>query len=117
MDLNQAIAKHAEWKVKFRTAIDKKQQLSVGEIARDNCCDLGRWLHGDGRARHGSLASFQDCQSNHAAFHVQAGRVAQAINDGRYAEAETMLGAVSQYGKASQDVALAIRQLKKDAGL
>jgi len=117
MDLNAAVAKHAEWKVKFRAAIGKKEQLNAGDIGRDTTCDLGRWLHGAGRAQHGSLESYQNCLKHHAAFHVQAGRVAQNINAGRYEEAEKQLGAAAAFSQASNDVALAIRQLKKDAAL
>ncbi len=47
MDLDQAVAKHAEWKVKFRKAISAKEQLDTASIAKDNCCELGKWLHGE----------------------------------------------------------------------
>ena len=50
MDLNQAIEKHAEWKVKFRSAIVKKESMDAGTISKDNCCELGKWLHRIGGA-------------------------------------------------------------------
>lgn len=117
MDLNQAISKHAEWKVRFRTAIQKKEQMNVTDIARDNCCDLGKWLHGDGRQQFGRLDSYKTCVATHAIFHTHAGRVAQTINAGRYSDAEGMLEGQAPYAQASNNVALAIRQLKKDAAL
>ena len=43
MDLDQAIAKHAEWKLKFRSAISKQETMDVTTIAKDNCCDLGAY--------------------------------------------------------------------------
>jgi len=117
MDLNQAISKHAEWKVRFRSAIHKKEQMNVVDIARDNCCDLGKWLHGDARKQYSSLDSYKTCVATHAIFHTHAGRVAQTINAKRFTEAEGMLEGQTPYVQASNNVALAIRQLKKDAAL
>jgi methyl-accepting chemotaxis protein len=114
MDLDKAIAKHAEWKVKLRSAMNQKQQLDAAQIARDNCCDLGVWLHGNGRRTHAALDSFKTCVSSHANFHAQAGKVAMAINGGKYADADKMMGADSPYAQASSEVAMALRRLKKE---
>ena len=117
MDMDNAIAKHAEWKVKLRSAMSQKQQLNASEISRDNCCDLGKWLHGDARRTLANLDSYKSCVTSHASFHTQAGRVAAAINAGRYAEADTMLGADTAYSRASNEVAVALRRLKKEASV
>ena len=114
MDLDKAIAKHAEWKVKLRTAIGQKQQLNAAEVSRDHGCELGAWLHGSARSELSKLESYASCVSSHAAFHTQAGRVATAINSGKLAEAESMLAADSPYARASNEVALALRRLKKE---
>jgi methyl-accepting chemotaxis protein len=55
--------------------------------------------------------------TSHAGFHAQAGRVATVINAGRYDEADAMLGADSPYAQASNEVAMAIRRLKKEAAV
>jgi methyl-accepting chemotaxis protein len=114
MDLNQAIEKHAEWKVKFRTAITKKETMDADTISRDNCCELGKWLHGDGRTTLGKLGSFSDCVLKHAAFHAEAGKVARTINSGNFTQAEAMLGGGSSYARASTEVGMAISRLKKE---
>ncbi len=114
MDLNQAIEKHAEWKVKFRTAITKQESLDAGVISKDNCCELGKWLHGVGRAKFSNLPSFLKCVSNHARFHVEAGKIAQTINAKKYKDAEAMLSNGTPYSLASNEVGTAIMQLKKD---
>ena len=57
MDLDQAIAKHAEWKFMFRSAIFKKETLDVNSIARDDCCELGKWLHLEAKAKFGDLST------------------------------------------------------------
>ena len=117
MDLDSAIQKHAEWKMKFRSAIAKQESLDVATIAKDNCCDLGKWLHGEGKSQYGSLGSHADCLVQHAKFHVEAGRVAQAINAKKYADAENMMGSGTPYSTASNVVASAIMKLKKEARL
>jgi methyl-accepting chemotaxis protein len=117
MDLNQAIEKHSEWKVKFRAAIAKREQMDAGTIAKDNCCELGKWLHGDAKSRWSALPAYRSCLSRHADFHNAAGQVARAINAQRYTEAEAMLAADTSYGTASRDVVTAIMRLKKEAAL
>lgn len=117
MDLDLATQAHASWKVKLRAAIAKKEQLDAASIARDNCCTLGQWLHGDARSRYGRWASYTECVSRHASFHREAGAVARLINAGAYAQAEAALNAGTAYAAASSAVASAILGLKKEATL
>jgi Chemoreceptor zinc-binding domain len=114
MDLDEAMLKHAQWKIKFRAAMEKKEVMDVQTISKDNCCDLGKWLASDGKRQLGALNSFSECCTKHTAFHVEAGRVATLINEKKYTEAEKMLGPGSRYGEASNAVALAITKLKKE---
>lgn len=113
MNLDDAIKAHTEWKIKLRTAIQAKQQLDATTIARDNACPLGQWLHGEAKTRHSTLSSYVTCVREHAAFHAQAGRVAAAINAGKYSEADAMLAAGTQYAAASTAVSAAVREFRK----
>ena len=117
MDMDRAIPAHAEWKTKLRGAIAKKEQLDARSIAGDHACELGKWLHGEGKSLHGRLPSFGDCVEKHAAFHREAGKVAVAINAGKFTDAEVMLGASTPYAAASTAVGVAIRILRKDASI
>lgn len=117
MDLESAIGKHVEWKMKFRTAISKQEQIDAATLAKDNCCELGRWLHGEAKASFGRLASHAECIKKHASFHVEAAKIASAINAKKYAEAEAMIGAGTSYTQASNAVGVAVIQLKKEAKL
>jgi len=121
MDLESAVGAHVAWKTKFRSAISKHETMDAATIARDDCCELGKWLHGDGKREFSSLttsamAHFKDCTNKHASFHKEAGKIAILINDKKFAEAETGLGAGTSYAKASTDVGVAIQHLKKDLG-
>ncbi len=115
MNLDTAIQKHMEWKVKFRSAITKQDQMDVATIGKDNCCDLGKWLYGEGKTQCGSLGSYPTVISKHAAFHVEAAKIATAINEKNYTEAEAMLGTHSPFSTVSGEVGIAIMRLKKEA--
>lgn len=117
MDLDQAIQKHAEWKIKFRSAISKQETMDAATISKDNCCDFGKWLYGDAKTKIGHYASYSECVTKHAAFHVEAGKVATAINHKKYVEAEKMIGSNTSYASASTAVAGTILKLKKEAKL
>ena len=117
MDLNQAIAKHTEWKTKFRTAISKQETMDAETISKDNCCELGKWLHGESKPKMAKLPSHADCVRKHALFHVEAGTVARTINAKEYTAAEAMLNPNTSYWNASTALVIAIMHLVKEAGL
>jgi len=117
MDLNSAIQKHAEWKTRFRKAISGQETMDATTIAKDNCCELGQWLHGDGKRQFGKLPAHAACVQAHAGFHAEAAKVATAINAKQFTAAESMLDSASFYTKASSAVGVAIMQLKKAAAL
>lgn len=113
MNLDTALAAHTEWKTKLRSAISAQSSLDAGTIARDDCCAFGKWLHGEARAKYGSLQSYRDCISKHAAFHLEAGKVASIINQKQFHRAEAALGSGSPYTNASNAVGMSIIQLRK----
>ena len=117
VELDSALHKHAEWKVKFRTALAHHDQLDVATISKDDCCHFGQWLHGNTKSHLGHLDSFSKCVAQHAAFHVEAGKVAQAINDDRGHEVNAMLSPGSAFTETSSAVGVAIMRLKKDVVL
>lgn len=104
MDLNMAVQKHAEWKYKFRTAVTHPEPMDVATISKDDCCEIGKWLHGEAKAKHGQLVSYPKCVSAHAAFHHEAGKIAALINSKMNDEAEHALAAGTPYAEASRKV-------------
>jgi methyl-accepting chemotaxis protein len=97
MDLDHALRAHVEWKVQFRLAIFEQGTVDAACVGRDDCCELGTWFHGEGRARFAGVASFEACVARHQEFHAEAGRVARAINAARYAEATELMRPDSAY--------------------
>ena len=112
--LDNAIRAHADWKIKLRGAIQNKETLDVETIRRDDCCELGKWLHGKGRSQYGARPSFTHLIEEHRHFHEEAGKVAQTINRGAYQEAQRQIAADSPFARASQRVGQAIVQLSNE---
>jgi len=113
MNLDHANMAHAQWKIKFRTAITSKATMDAAVISKDCNCEFGQWLHGDAQARFGHLSNFGMCLAAHAAFHVEAGKVASLINAKRFEDAEAMLGMGTPFAETSGKVTAAIFQLQK----
>lgn len=114
VDFDKAMAAHADWKVKLRVALDNRDSLDADRICSDKNCDLGRWLHGEGRNQCGRAPSFGACVEAHAAFHREAGSVASVINRKDYGKAEQMLAVGSAFSDASTGVAVILRRLKRE---
>ena len=115
MHLGNAIAAHNEWKAMFRLAIARLEILDAAIISADNCCELGQWLYGEGKALFGKLPSHTHCVSTHKIFHREAGTIADAINAKKFVAAGGMLSAQAAFSSASEALAEAVRQLKKEA--
>lgn len=117
MNLTLALDRHAQWKTNLRAAIFAQNTLDDSTLAKDNCCDLGKWLYGEGKTNLGHLNGFTEVVNKHADFHREVGKVAKVINDKKFAEAEAMLDAGTPYADASSAIGVAIMRLKKEANL
>lgn len=115
MNFDEAKQKHAEWRFKFKTAIVKKETLDAEAIAKDDRCDLGKWLHGDAKIKYAKLPGYAECLKRHAQFHIEASKVAKAINARKFDEAQTMLGMGSGFSSASGAIGAALDELEKEA--
>lgn len=115
MDLESAITAHAQWRNRFRTAIRNGDTLDATMIGKDNCCALGRWLHGDARTLYAGHTAYGMLITHHASFHIEAAKVAAEINNKRYEEAERLIEPPSGFALASMKVEAAIRRLQETA--
>lgn len=93
LDFAQAIRAHQLWKRRLLRVIDgvADEALDIATVRRDDCCDLGRWLHGEGARRHGSGATFRHLVLTHQTFHEAAADVLTVCLDGRRDTARTMV--------------------------
>lgn len=117
MDLESAFQKHGGWVEEFCAAIFNQDAVDAATYEKDNYCELGKWLYGEGKMQYGKLSAYANLISSHAAFHKVAGEVAQAINAKNFGRAERLLDKEGAYAMASHDVRLAILKLKEEAHL
>jgi methyl-accepting chemotaxis protein len=114
INLESAIKAHADWRAKLRLAAQKNEHTDAQTLGRDDCCELGKWLHGSGTRQCGGVPSFAALLAAHKSFHFAAGKVATAINQGHGAEVEGMMGNGSAFTQASGEVTRLIVQLRKE---
>jgi|GEM_PF-11631 len=112
LDFEAAFAAHQQWRVTLRNAVSRKLTVKADELRRDDCCKLGKWLHGAGGKRWGHEASFVRLIAVHRDFHQQAGKVADALMQQRYEQAGKMLDAGTPFVEAGKQVAQVLKQLR-----
>ena len=112
INFDNAIQAHANWRSKLRTAAMRKEQMDADTAGRDDCCELGKWLHGVGKSQHDGKPSFVELLSAHREFHQEAGKVARTINQGANDVAEKMLESDTGFSRASNQVTRLIVQLR-----
>jgi methyl-accepting chemotaxis protein len=113
LKLDNAILAHHVWKNKLRAAIASKAQLDADTFSRDDCCDIGQWLRGEGEALYGQKPEFTALLQKHKAFHTEAGKVATQINAANYVQAAHMIDSGTPFAAASLAVAQAVNALKQ----
>jgi hypothetical protein len=114
INLDNAIQTHADWRTKLRAAANRNEQVDAETIGRDDCCELGKWLHGAGNSKLGGKPTFVALISGHREFHIEAGKVARAVNQGAGSQVEKMLDSGTPFARASGEVGRLIIQIKKE---
>jgi hypothetical protein len=115
MDFDQAIAAHGAWKHKLSDYLGKHDgSLKAAEVALDNKCPLGQWIHGEG-INFSKLPEFGTLKTEHARFHKAAAEVVKHADSGKSTTAEVALGSKSDFAAASSAVVVAIMAMKKHA--
>ncbi len=113
MDFDAAIVAHSDWKRKLKAYLQKPDHsLQPTELALTTKCKLGEWATGEGR-KYASSPFFQTLTAEHSRFHKAAAELVRKANLGESVNAETALGATSEFAKASTSVVNAIVEMKK----
>jgi len=112
MNFDEAITIHADWKRKLSTYLRKPDgTLHPSEVALDNKCELGKWIAGEGR-KFSQLTQFNSLKLEHTRFHKAAADVVRRADAGANTSAEVVLGADSEFSRASGAVVQAIMGMK-----
>ena len=112
MNFEDAVSAHQKWKMRLRMAIDGKstEKLDPNAICKDDQCDLGKWIHGDGGKAMGSKPEFGHLKTSHADFHKIAGDVLRKSLAGDKAAASALLD--GEFFQTSTKVIQAITKCK-----
>jgi aerotaxis receptor len=110
---DEAIASHQQWRVTLRNAALKGGPVDAEQLRRDDCCELGHWLHGGGARRWGTAPGFTQLVETHRSFHLEAAKVADAVNQKQLERAGKMLEAGAAFVEAGKELTLAIRALRE----
>lgn len=114
MEFGEVLHAHVRWSLQFKDAIEHEGTLDIATISAADRCELGRWLHGEAQSKYGTLDAYTDCVAKHDHLHLVAGQLAQQINAGDYAQAETLLHDGSPYAEASIELGMAISRLREE---
>lgn len=100
LHLQDAVKEHVEWWAAFEaflradlnaTPNDAIHAPEHQDVARDDRCAIGRWLHGDG-AQFSNLAAYQMVKNLHKELHDLSGMAWQARVSGNLALMESLIG-------------------------
>jgi hypothetical protein len=103
MNFSAAIRTHANWRLRLSTYCQGslKEAIDIRTPAKDNDCELGKWLYGEGQ-KYASDSMFRELISAHSAFHRSAAAIATMAQSGRQKDAEALLNSnESQYANLS----------------
>ena len=115
MNFDDAIKAHVAWKIKLTTYIKKPDRsLNHEVVCKDDNCDLGKWIHNEGKA-FANLVEYNQLKKEHARFHKAAADIIKKADAGHGLSEEVAVGMKSEYNEASNNVVSAIMQMKKAA--
>lgn len=114
MDFDDAIVSHLKWKIHLHNFIDgRRQDFDIAAAAKEEACELGRWLQGEGRRFEGS-PTFQELLARHVQFHRTAAEIVNKVVAGDKAGAEELLSTGREFSSASRDIVAAIMRLEEE---
>ena len=112
MNIDDAITAHSKWKMKLSGYLARPDKsLNAAVVGLDTECDLGKWVHGEGR-RYSKLPEFSKLASAHARFHKAAAAVIVKAESGQKVAEEVVVGARSEFGIASSEVVKSLMAMK-----
>ena len=104
MDFERSIQAHVRWKAKLAAYLKHPDRsLDAATTSQDSACDLGKWLHGEGR-RFAGAPEFARLVAEHARFHRAAGDIIRRADSGQQVSEDVALGGQSEFAQASGTV-------------
>ena len=92
MNLIDALCSHISWKLRLQKVIDgtSEEQLDAATVARDDACELGKWIYGEG-LKYKASETYRALGRVHANFHICAAKVVLKAQEGDKRSAASLL--------------------------
>lgn len=115
--LENAIQVHVGWKFKLLAAINANdvKALDRTKVCADCHCDLGKWIHGDGK-HFETVTGFKELREAHRKFHLSIGGILDLVTAGKLAEAKAALSS-GDFHRFSTETVNHITKLKQNAAV
>ncbi len=109
-DFNLAVDAHKAWNWRLLDFLSGHgERPDPAKTARDDLCELGRWIHGDGAAALATDADYQVLRERHARFHACAAGVIERRMAGDERGARAALN--GEFLPLSQQIVLEIKAI------
>jgi hypothetical protein len=101
--IQKAIAAHASWKARLRSAINTGIFDVAPEVIKlDNQCEFGKWMYGPVfSAAEKQSQNYRTAMELHAKFHREAAQIVEWATTGKKEEAMKAMSIEGSYTKAS----------------
>jgi hypothetical protein len=103
---------HAEWMAMLREFIYGNGDMEPEHVARDDQCEIGAWLYGDGK-RYRHLQEYENAREVHAQLHCHAAHVVILVRVGRRTEAAANIAQGGELRKLSSTLVKAFTRLNR----
>lgn len=91
IDPTAVLSEHQNRLVDVRNAVLRKLRMDADRLRREDCCQLGAWLGSSAGQRCSHAPNFQEMLRHHKIVHQELGRAADAVNEARYPDAESLI--------------------------
>ena len=110
-DFDLLILYHRNWKKRFYEHLRGKHDLDPATVRRDDLCNMGRWIYGEG-LQHQDRLEYLDLKRKHARFHEMAAEVLESSLKLPEQEALKLVEQDSEFERASRECVAAIARMR-----
>jgi hypothetical protein len=115
MNFDDAIKAHAGWKVKLSVYLkNPNKSIDHNDVCKDNICDLGKWIYGEGGAKYSADENFKKLKQAHTEFHQEAASIIKKADANQNVSEEIALGNKSKFITLSNDIVTLLMGMKRN---
>lgn len=83
MDFSLARLNHQIWKMRLKSFLDGKEELTEAEAGSHTECDLGQWLYSTGLKKFDQIPEMHQLEKAHAELHTKVKRIVKLKHTGQ----------------------------------